>query len=227
MSRRRPPLWNLFHTGLFLLSGCQGEHAHPSTVPTSTVSLKKAASPAKKGVRQRCKIDPEWEADQVEDLKKYFGDDWERARDAIRTLWEELLRIAETGDRQAFANLLTYPIEFFLHHQDSTTLWEAWTLHSQEEAKKVFPYVFNELTKKNFLEEPNCIANLVGDYLFFFSGRFSFSVKKLRNGLKSNPSYTITLYRLHIDSPDFSNDIGKTRYELKHKGTRDHSRPPP
>jgi len=159
-----------------------------------------------------------------------YGDDWPIVRQKIIDLAEEILRIAATDDRQAFADLLTYPTEFCLEHNNSHSLFEAWSLRSKKEAKMAFPYIFNPNLKRIMLQYLDCTPIFIGGDFSFFpfgDGDFYFSVKKSSSGPSGNAFYTVILERLRIDSSDFYNDIGKIRYGLKRKGSRRYSRPPP
>ncbi|TGW14499.1 hypothetical protein EIL50_05230 [bacterium NHP-B] len=209
----------------------QGRPKGPSHV--ARLSCVKPACPEgeKPGVciKQRCYPPAVEEARKNQDGQKVMGHDWQKVRDALRAVWEVILYSVHTNDRGAFADLLTYPIEFSISHPESQSLWECWQLHTREEVMKVFPYIMNAWVMEGMLDETWCscyVSSKTGGWFTFLEGTSYFSLKK--QTYKGTKGYDVQVVMKSIDvkSPDFFNDVGRIRYELQRKGWRDHAQSP-
>jgi hypothetical protein len=173
-------------------------------------------------IKKRCQGRPEvLEESLQKDLPDDMIGDWKKVRDAIVAVHEVILYAAATMDAEAFASILSYPIDLCLSQEDNENVWERWTLRTPEEVKKIFPYIMNPLVRRNLFRIPtNDPIFMSTSFGRFFSGEsdFWFFVKRLTFGNTLCYEYIIVIKSLYVSSSNYLDDIGHIRRELSRPG---------
>jgi hypothetical protein len=211
------------------LYGAKDARTGPAYV-ASLAHVKPECTPETLGVciKKRCQGRPMF---LEEKLKKRLPDDmiadWQKVFDAIVAVHEVILYAAETMDAEAFASILSYPIDLCLSQEDNENVWERWTLRTPEEVKKIFPYIMNPLVRRHIFDDLSCdviFMNTTFAYFFFFPEKFLFYVKRLTLGHDLGYKYSVVIEDLYVTSSNYLDDIGHIRRELSRPG--DQCRPP-